>query len=207
MSKLIPEIEKTVLKRLLSNSQDSIKITVIIPMEYEMYDLWMNFISELKQIDNMLSIDLITVTNSGDIPSSLDISMIPALIIDGKSIKVRFYDVPIGLELIMFIDALHVVINEKISKIFKSIEKKHVIKIFVSPTCSRCIPIGRIVFNFASLHRCCIVEIIDVLEHATLLEHYGILTVPVIMVNDSILYKELTEENVVAFLVKKLVEE
>lgn len=205
MSKLIPEIEKTVLKRLLSNLQDSIKITAIIPMEYEMYDLWMNFISELKQIDNML-VDLITVTNSGDVPSSLDISMIPALIIDGKSIKIRFYDVPIGLELIMFIDALYVVINENNSKISKSIEKKHVIKIFVSPTCSRCIPIGRIVFNFASLHRCCIVEIIDVLEHATLLERYGILTVPVIMVNDSILYKELTEENVVSFLVKKLAE-
>jgi len=205
VQKLIPETEKAVLKRLLSNLQDSIKITMIVPMEYEMYDLWMNFISELKQIGGMISFDV--TTNSNAIPSNLDISMVPVLIIDGKSVKIRFYDVPIGLELIMFIDALHVIINEKSNEIFKSVEKKHVIKIFVSPTCSRCVPVGRIVFNFALLHGCCVVEVIDVLEHAALLGHYGILTVPVIMVDNSILYKELTEENIISFLAEKLLKE
>jgi thioredoxin reductase (NADPH) len=206
VSKLIPEIERTVLKRLLSNLHDSIRITVVVPMKYEMYDLWIGFVSELKQIDEMLNVNLI-ITNDNTIPLNLNISMVPVLIINGKNTEVRFYDVPIGLELIMFIDALYAIINEEGDEDFKHVEKKHTIKLFVSPTCSRCIPVGRIVFGFALLNKCCTVEIIDVLEHATLLEHYGILTVPVIIVdNNSILYKELTEENIISFLAKNLVE-
>ncbi|MGC9164210.1 MAG: hypothetical protein ACP5GU_00535 [Thermoprotei archaeon] len=63
----------------------------------------------------------------------------------------------------------------------------------------------RIVIKFAMLSKNCTIEILDVLENAKLLERHGILTVPVIMINDDILYENLNEEKIISFLTKHLI--
>lgn len=202
MVALIPETMKNALRNLLLTVQGSVNVIALIPKRHEMFDLWINFVSELKQIHEKLHVNTIIIDDYTHV--NLNVSMFPALVINGKNIEIRFYDLPIGLEMVMFIDALHTVINEMNSDSVKDYGTKHIVRIFSSPTCSRCIPVGRIVFGFALLSKCCIIEIMDILEHADLLAHHGILTVPVIMIENEILYKELNEENIILFLTEKL---
>jgi thioredoxin reductase (NADPH) len=195
--------EKEVLRKLLHETKNNVKITAIIYSKHQMFDLFMNFISELKQIRENL-VDVIIIDDLKTVSQYMDVLMLPAFIISGKDVKVKFYDLPIGLEMIMFIDALSAIINEPDSKPIKNL-KNITIKILISPTCSLCIPVMRIVIKFAMLSKNCTIEILDVLENAKLLERHGILTVPVIMINDDILYENLNEEKIISFLTKHLI--
>lgn len=199
---MIPVKEKEILKKLLHESKNNVKITAIISSKHQMFDLFMNFISELKQIRESL-VDVIIIDDPKTVSQYLDVFILPAFIISGRDVKVKFYDLPIGLEMIMFIDALSAIINEPDIKPIKNL-KNVTIKILVSPTCSLCIPVMRIVTKFAMLSENCTIEILDVLENAKLLERHGILTVPVIMINDDILYANLNEEEIISFLTKHL---
>ncbi|MGC9164209.1 MAG: hypothetical protein ACP5GU_00530 [Thermoprotei archaeon] len=129
--------EKEVLRKLLHETKNNVKITAIIYSKHQMFDLFMNFISELKQIRENL-VDVIIIDDLKTVSQYMDVLMLPAFIISGKDVKVKFYDLPIGLEMIMFIDALSAIINEPDSKPIKNL-KNITIKILISPTCSLCI--------------------------------------------------------------------
>ncbi|MEM3833577.1 MAG: thioredoxin family protein [Thermoprotei archaeon] len=199
---MIPLKEKEVLRKMLYEAKSNIKITAIIPSNHQMFDLFMNFISELKEIRENF-VDMIIIDDPKTMLQYLDVSMFPVFIISGRDVKIKFYDLPVGLEMVMFIDALSAVINEPDNKPIRNL-KSVTIKILVSPTCSLCVPVMRTVIKFAMLSKNCTIEVLDVLENAKLLERYGVLTVPVIMVNDDILYTNLDEEKIASFLVKHL---
>lgn len=200
---MILKKEKEMLKKILEETKNNIKITAIIPSEHKMFDLYMAFISELKQIQENL-VETIIIDDLKTLPKNLDIFTIPALIISGRDIKVKFYDLPIGMEMVMFIDVLYAIANEPAEKPLKNL-KPLTVKIFVSPTCSLCVPVMRIVMNFAMISKCFTIEILDALENSKLLARHGILTVPVIMIDDNVLYADFNEEKIISFLTKHLI--
>jgi len=122
------------------------------------------------------------------------IKLVPAIVLINKSVKgkIRYFGVPAGYEFSTLLETL-VAISKKENELSKrgkeeirKINKKVHIKVFVTPGCPYCAGTAKLANFFAMENENIISDTIEVSEFPELAEKYQVMSVPKVVINESV---------------------
>lgn len=150
-------------------------------------------LSELVDLSDRLSLEVLDFDADRDAAERFGVDRVPALIPIGKEDRgIRYYGMPSGYEFTPFIQALLSISSGKarlsdesldaISAVSKPID----IKVFVTTTCPYCPSAAGLAYQLALASDFISAEVIEVAEFPELIEAYGIIAVPKILMNEKV---------------------
>jgi len=180
------------LKQKVKEMRDEVKILFFKSKECR-------FCKETKEIlDFLVSLTPLIKVEEYEVKSKKaqenEIKLVPALVLTNKNVKgrIRYFGVPSGYEFSTLFETLVALskkeneLSERGKEEIRKINKKVHIKVFVTPGCPYCAGAAKLANYFAMENENIISDIIEVSEFPELIEKYQVMSVPKVVINDSV---------------------
>ncbi len=148
-------------------------------------------ILELGTLSPKIKTKVYDFVKNGDEDLKYNIKKIPAIAIVGKEdYGIRYYGMPAGYEFPVIVDDIIDVsrgatsLPDSVKKRLSEIKKPVHIQVFVSPTCPFCPRAARIAHQLAIESEFISSDVIEMIEFPYLVQRYGIMSVPHIVINE-----------------------
>ncbi len=195
---LLEEKDKKYIENLFAKKLvDPIKILVFIKndkQECPLCEETKQIVEEVANTSDHIKVEVYQADEHPEKVSEYNVEYFPAIILInekvGKDVGVRFYGIHSGYE---FSTLLEDIIDMSQSKIklspetiekLKSIDKKVVMKVFVTPSCPYCPIAVKTAHKFAMVNDNIVGVMIEAMEFPQLAQKYGVSGVPKTVIND-----------------------
>lgn len=169
-------------------------------------------VTELSSLTNRFKIFTYDIDEHPTEAKVLGVDKVPAILINGSMSRgIYYYGIPTGYEFNSLVDDLIDVSNGK-SKLsenakaaVRKIDKKVDIKVFVTPTCPYCPRAVRMAHQIALENSNVKASMIEATEFRELSEMYGVMSVPKVVINDTVSFEgALPEKEFINYINKAL---
>lgn len=147
--------------------------------------------TELSQISPKIKLEIYDFVKDQVRAKEFRIDKIPAVaVIGAKDYGIRFYGIPSGYEFTSLIGAIVDVsradsgLSQKSRDQLKNVDKSIRIQVFVTPTCPYCPAVVRLAHRLAIESDMIWAEMIEANEFVPLVQKYGVVSVPMTIIDD-----------------------
>jgi len=192
---IIPDKHKEHLKQQFENSLvDEVRLAVFTQETECMFcKEARELVQEVAAISNKLKVDVYDFVKDANKAEEYGIDKVPAIIVSGrKPYGIRFYGVPAGYEFKPFTDDIinaskgTTTLLEATKERLKSIDKPVHIQVFVTPTCPHCPSATGLAHQFAIESDFVKSDMVEVTEFPHLAQKYAVMSVPKIVINETV---------------------
>jgi len=150
-------------------------------------------VQEVAAISDKLKVDVYDFVKDSNKAEEYGIDKVPAIIISGrKPYGIRFYGVPAGYEFKPFTDDIinasrgTTSLSEATKERLRLVDKPVHIQVFVTPTCPYCPSATGLAHQFAIESDLIKSDMVEVTEFPHLAQKYAVMSVPKIVINESV---------------------
>lgn len=158
--------------------------------------------SKVASLSRMVSLKVFDVDEDKSASSKYSVELAPTILIhcEEEEYGVRFIGIPAEYEFKVFIDDIvdvsrgTVDLDPQTRALVQSIKSKARVMVFVTPSCPYCPLAVRTAHKFAVLNKHIIADAVESYEFSELAERYNVLTVPKIVINESVEFEGAVPE-------------
>jgi glutaredoxin-like protein len=160
----------------------------------EVPKLVQDLLAEFVTTSPKLKLEVLDVNNGGaEEAQRLGVDHLPTIFFGSDTgARVKFTGAPVGNEFGTVIEAVEALSNNEphiapdiIEAAKANISEPVSLKVFVTPTCPHCPRMARAAHAFAMAHGQITAEVVEVEEFPDIAQHYGVMGVPKIVINDT----------------------
>jgi len=192
---LIPDGEKERLRKIFQeNLRDEVKL-ILFTQEFECSHCkeTRQLVGELPSLSEKIKLEVYDFQKDAEKARELAIDKIPAITIIGrKDYKVRFFGIPSGYEFATLTDDLVDIsqgatrLSDKTKEKLGAVDKPVHIQVFVTPTCPYCPKAVRLAHQFAISSDQIRADAVEAVEFPQLVQKYRVMSVPKIVINETV---------------------
>lgn len=147
-------------------------------------------LSELAGLSSNIIVSIVDFKSNLELAKRFSVSRAPCIVITSDSLKIKFYGFPGGREFPVFLESIVMASSGK-----SSLTENYLIhkpkgglnmKVFFTHTCPVCPEVVRLAIAFTVLNPFIDLELIDAREFVDLVRKFNVLSVPKVVINESI---------------------
>ncbi|MFH0849147.1 MAG: thioredoxin family protein, partial [archaeon] len=160
-------------------------------------------VKEIASASDRITLDLRDLEKDSDYARILGVNKTPVILImkndDGP--RIRFFGSPEGHELRVFVDDIIRVskgesgLSDETKRLLKSINKPIHIQVFVTPNCPYCPKVTTLAHQIALENKVISADVIEVTTFPELAQKYSVMSVPNVVINESVRFTGVLPEN------------
>ncbi len=189
---MLPPAEKEHIKKHFEEMVGDVELIVFTQeLECQFCKETRELVLELAALSPKIKPKIYDFVLNGDEVIKYNIKKIPAIAIVGNSdYGIRYYGFPAGYELSVLVTGIIDVskgvasLPDSIKKRLAEIKKPVHIQVFVTPTCPYCPAAARTAYQLAIENEFISVDVIEMTEFPQLVQKYGIMSTPHIVINE-----------------------
>jgi len=150
-------------------------------------------VQEVAAISNKLKVDVFDFVKDAGKAEEYGVDKVPSIIVTGRKLYgIRFYGVPAGYEFKPLVDDIvnasrgTTSLSEATKERLKSIDRPVHIQVFVTPTCPYCPTATGLAHQFAIESDFIKSDMVEVTEFPHLAQKYAVMSVPKIVINETV---------------------
>ncbi|MCL5100129.1 MAG: thioredoxin family protein [Candidatus Marsarchaeota archaeon] len=199
--------KKTVSELFSKNLEGEVNLMLFYdsPSKCELCEQTRGLVKEVAALNAKIKVTEYDINSAQKEAKFLGVDKTPALVVGGKKLyNVVYYGIPAGYEFSSLLDdmidaskgvtRLSPATKERLKEVKTPVE----IKVFVTPTCPYCPKAVRTAHQFAMENSMIKGHMIEATEFMELAQHYGVMGVPKVVINDSVSFEGAYPED--AFL-------